>query len=146
MDELEKIHKIDSVAFELLGPPRLSKLLHEINLLRKVAGGMKSIIKESPEALQQKVMDLLNSNSKLRSEIISIGIPILLPDGKSLLRGNHIKIQWLACYKKIIYMMFMHMALSMIEATYYLLRVAEDLSDIKNLKSYTKTLNLSFNI
>jgi hypothetical protein len=32
------------------------------------------------------------SNQMLRSQIISIGIPILLNDGKSLIRGNEIKI------------------------------------------------------
>ncbi|MBU1096163.1 MAG: short-chain dehydrogenase [Ignavibacteriae bacterium HGW-Ignavibacteriae-2] len=90
--ELEKEFGTDSVAFELLGPPRLSKLLHELNLLRKVGGGMKEIISESAETLQSRIVELLNKNDKLRSEIISIGIPILLPDGKSLLRANMIKI------------------------------------------------------
>jgi hypothetical protein len=92
LDQLEKTHDAESVAFELLGPPRLSKLLHEINLLRKVGGGMKEIIAFSAEELQEKVVDLLQSNEELRGEIISIGIPILLPDGKSLLRANQIKI------------------------------------------------------
>ena len=92
LDQLEKEHNTESVAFELLGPPRLSKLLHEVNLLRKVAGGMREIIAASPEVLQQKVLELLDSNDDLRSEIISIGIPILMPDGKSLLRSNQIKI------------------------------------------------------
>ncbi len=92
LDQLEKDHDSESVAFELLGPPRLSKLLHEINLLRKVAGGMKDIISFTSEELQEKVSDLLQNDDKLRSEIISIGIPILLPDGNSLLRANQIKI------------------------------------------------------
>jgi hypothetical protein len=34
----------------------------------------------------------IKANTKLRSQIISIGIPILMPDGKTLLRGNDIKI------------------------------------------------------
>ena len=38
------------------------------------------------------IVALLEANNKLRSEIVSIGIPILLPDGKSLLRGNVMKI------------------------------------------------------
>lgn len=92
LSELEKIHDVESVAFELLGPPRLSKLLHEINLLKKVAGNMKEIIKTDSKILQEKIVDILKTNSKLRSEIISIGIPILLPDGKSLLRASLMKI------------------------------------------------------
>jgi hypothetical protein len=90
--ELEKIHNTNSVAFELLGPPRLSKLLHEINILKSVFGGMKQILNESSSNLSQKAFEYLKSNTKLRNEIISISIPILLPDGKSLLRGNDIKI------------------------------------------------------
>ncbi len=92
LEELEKIHNTNSVAFELLGPPRLSKLLHEINILKAISGGMKQIIKENPFDLSNKALDLLKNNPKLRNEIISIGIPILLADGKSLLRGNDIKI------------------------------------------------------
>ena len=92
LTELEKIHDVESVAFELLGPPRLSKLLHEINLLKKAAGTMKQIIETKSEELQSKIVDILKTNSKLRSEILSIGIPILLPDGKSLLRAELMKI------------------------------------------------------
>lgn len=90
--ELEKIYNVNSVAFELLGPPRLSKLLHEINLLKLICGDMKQILNETPNDLSQKAFDYIKNDSKLRNEIISIGIPILLPDGKSFLRGNEIKI------------------------------------------------------
>jgi hypothetical protein len=90
--EMENDNDIDSVAFELLGPPRLSKLLHELNLIKKVGGKMKEIIDADAETLMNDIVSLLEANSKLRSEIISIGIPILLPDGKSLLRGNVMKI------------------------------------------------------
>jgi hypothetical protein len=92
LDELEKEHGSDSVAFELLGPPRLSKLLHEINLIRKVGGGMKQIVNLSPAKLSEKAHQYIIENRKLRNEIVSIGIPILLPDGKKLIRGNEIKI------------------------------------------------------
>jgi hypothetical protein len=92
LEELEKLHNTNSVAFELLGPPKLSKLLHEINILKAICGGMKQILKETPSDLSNKALELLKDNPKLRNEIISIGIPILLADGKSLLRGNEIKI------------------------------------------------------
>jgi len=90
--ELEELHEANSVAFELLGPPKLSKLLHEINILKVVFGGMRSIISTTPAELSSKAFEHLKNDSKLRNEIISIGIPILLPDGKQLLRGNDIKI------------------------------------------------------
>ncbi|MGK9475191.1 short-chain dehydrogenase [Melioribacter sp. OK-6-Me] len=92
LEELENLYGKESVAFELLGPPRLSKLLHEINLLRHVAGEMKRIPEFSPAELSNKVFEYIKENDRLRNEIISIGIPILLPDGKSLLRGNTMKI------------------------------------------------------
>lgn len=92
LDELEKIHNKNSVAFELLGPPRLSKLLHEINILKLIYGNMKNIVSASAKELSNKAYEYLQNDTKLRNEIISIGIPILLPDGKSLLRGNEMKI------------------------------------------------------
>ncbi len=92
LQELEELHNVSSVAFELLGPPRLSKLLHELNLIRLVIKNMKDILNISSKELSKKINDLIIENKRLRSEIISIGIPILLPDGKSFLRGNEMKI------------------------------------------------------
>ncbi len=92
LKQLEELHNKESIAFELLGPPRLSKLLHEVNLLRNVAKTMTGIIESDPAVLSEKIYKLLDENKSLRSEIISIGIPILFPNGKSLLRGNVMKI------------------------------------------------------
>ena len=92
MRELEREHQVDSVAFELLGPPRLSKLLYESYLLSKRFGSFSEVEKASPEQMSAQLCELIRSDVKLRSEIISIGIPILLSDGKSLLRGEEIKI------------------------------------------------------
>jgi len=92
LSELEKKHNTQSVAFEILGPPRLSKLLYEAHLLRLVAGGMKSVVKKSAKNLSSEIESLIKKDSDLRSAIISIGLPILMPDGKTILRGNEIKI------------------------------------------------------
>ena len=92
MRALEKEHEVDSVAFELLGPPRLSKLLYESYLLSKCYGNFDSIAKASAEDMSKALFTMVRNNKKLRSEIISIGIPILLADGNSLLRGEEIKI------------------------------------------------------
>ena len=90
--ELEKKHQIDSVAFEMLGPPRLSKLLYEGYLLKLCCKDMHNIMKASADVLSKKLKKKIESDSDLRSKIISIGIPILMPDGKTLLRANEIKI------------------------------------------------------
>jgi hypothetical protein len=92
MRELAEQHQVDSVAFELLGPPRLSKLLYEADLLRRVAGSIAEVNESDPEKLSERCEALILEDGRLRSQIISIGIPILLRDGKRLLRGPEIKI------------------------------------------------------
>lgn len=89
---LEKENNVHSVAFELLGPPRLSKLLYEIHLISFRCKTMKDILNCDAKELSDFCFDKILNDSKLRSEIISIGIPVLLPEGDRLLRGNNIKI------------------------------------------------------
>jgi hypothetical protein len=89
---LEQEYGVESVAFEVLGPPRLSKLLYEAYLLKLTCRDMRSVVKKSASVLSKKMQREIFSNQMLRSQIISIGIPILLNDGKSLIRGNEIKI------------------------------------------------------
>ncbi len=92
MKQLEKDHNTNSVAFEMLGPPRLSKLLYEAHLLKKIYGTVNVVLKTSSKKLSEDVTAYITQDDALRSQIISIGIPILLPNGKTLLRGNEVKI------------------------------------------------------
>ncbi len=92
MRELEKQYGVESIAFELLGPPRLSKLLYEAHLLKLAYGSMENVVKQDPKDMSEKCVELIKNNKKLRAQIISIGIPILMPDGKTLIRGHKIKI------------------------------------------------------
>lgn len=92
MRELEERHECSSVAFEMLGPPRLSKLLYECHLLKFIYGKLSSLIKDSSKEICEKIEKLLEEKPTLVSEIISIGLPILLRDGKHFLRGPFIKI------------------------------------------------------
>jgi hypothetical protein len=92
MRQLEKKFGVESIAFELLGPPRLSKLLYEAHLLKIAFKSMENVVKKDPKELSEKCTEIIKSNKKLRAGIISIGIPILLPDGETLIRGNEIKI------------------------------------------------------
>ena len=92
MKTLEKQHGVDSVAFEMLGPPRLSKLLYEAYCLRICFGDPRTVTRTDPRVLSRRLSDLVRTDDALRSQIISIGIPILLPDGVSLFRGTTIKI------------------------------------------------------
>ncbi len=92
MKSLEEEHGVDSIAFEMLGPPRLSKLLYESYLLRRVFGTMSEVVKTDAGRLSEATEKLVMSDQNLRSNIISIGIPILMRDGESFLRGPVIKI------------------------------------------------------
>ena len=91
MIALEKEHGVSSVAFEMLGPPRLSKLLFEAHLLRRSFVTMSAVLEARAERISESLASDLAANSDLRSEIISIGIPILFPDGR-LLRGPEVKV------------------------------------------------------
>ncbi|PYQ22371.1 MAG: short-chain dehydrogenase [Acidobacteria bacterium] len=88
---LEKEHAVQSVAFENLGPPRLSKLLHEADLLRRTYGTMDSVRAGQPSEMSRRLGEEVSRDPSRRREIVSIGIPILLPDGR-LLRGPETKI------------------------------------------------------
>lgn len=92
MMKLERAHKVHSVAFEMLGPPRLSKLLYEAYLLKRSFPNMRTVADSEPNNMSRRITRLIGKDVRLRSEIISIGIPILLPDGRSLLRAAEIKI------------------------------------------------------
>jgi hypothetical protein len=92
MMKLEEQHDVESVAFEMLGPPRLSKLLYEAFLLKLCCTDMRTVARTDEKALSAQVHALIRQSPQLRAQIISIGIPILLPDGTSLLRADHIKI------------------------------------------------------
>ncbi len=92
MESLEKEHGVESIAFELLGPPRLSKLLYETYLFKKTVRTMQALRDADEKALSERLFKLISEDAELRSQIISIGIPILLPDGKRLLRGPTVKI------------------------------------------------------
>ena len=87
MEELEERHGVRSIAFEMLGPPRLSKLLFEAEILRQLFGGVREAAALDSEETSARAYELISSDATLRSDILSVGIPILLPEGDSVLRG-----------------------------------------------------------
>lgn len=88
---LEDQHGVKSVAFENLGPPRLTKLLFEADLLRRSFGTMEAVGRAAAAEIGRALLADLEKDAAHRSQILSIGIPILLPDGR-LLRGPECKI------------------------------------------------------
>jgi NAD(P)-dependent dehydrogenase (short-subunit alcohol dehydrogenase family) len=92
MDELEAEHGHASVAYEMLGPPRLSKLLFEGYLLKRLFGTLEGAALLDAEETATATRTLLDQDDDLRQRILSIGIPILLPDGERVLRGREVKV------------------------------------------------------
>jgi len=93
---LNRLHQLEaehgeSVAFEILGPPRLSKLLFEAFLLKRAYGTLDKALEPTPEEAAAALETLIGAHAEIRQKILSIGIPILLADGQRLLRGPVIK-------------------------------------------------------
>ncbi|MEA3278632.1 MAG: polysaccharide biosynthesis protein [Pseudomonadota bacterium] len=88
--QLEADHG-EAVAFEILGPPRLSKLLYEAYLLKRSVGTLDAVLTATSAELAARLEQTIRDDEGLRRRIISIGIPILLADGERLLRGPRIK-------------------------------------------------------
>jgi len=87
LEALESKHRARSVAFEMLGPPRLTKLLYEAYLWSKLYRSVQDLGAADPATLGTEAEALLATDPTLRAEIISVGIPILHTDGKRLSRG-----------------------------------------------------------
>ncbi len=75
----------NSVAFEILGPPRLSKLLYEAELLKRTFHTIPRALQTPPHKMALLVENTLEKNQQLRMEMLSVGIPVLMSDGKRLL-------------------------------------------------------------
>jgi hypothetical protein len=88
---LEKKTQSHSVALGQLGPPELSKLLWEAELLKEIFGTVDAVLEQTPEALSEATYRLVQENPKLQHTINSIGVPILTPDHQ-LIRGPFVKI------------------------------------------------------
>ncbi len=87
MTTLERQHGVEAVAYEMLGPPRLSKLLFEGAILARLFPGIHEALALDPEEVAERTAALVREDDDLRVRILSIGLPILLPDGERVLRG-----------------------------------------------------------
>ena len=92
LNALEKQYDVHSVAFEMLGPPRLSKLLFEANILKRIAHSLESVSSMTAIELSKQAERLIIENHSLRSEMLSVGLVILMSDGEKYLRGSDVKI------------------------------------------------------
>jgi NAD(P)-dependent dehydrogenase (short-subunit alcohol dehydrogenase family) len=93
MEAMEAEAGVRSVAFEMLGPPRLSKLLFEGEILARLLGTLEAAADLDPDAVAEEALALVDADDDLRQRTVSIGLPIVLPDGEHLLRGPEIKVR-----------------------------------------------------
>lgn len=93
LEELEEEYGARSVAFEMLGPPRLSKLLFEAHILERLFGTLTKAAKLDPQQTAEAAEALLMADEDLRVSIVSIGIPIVSADGHKVFRGPVLKVK-----------------------------------------------------
>jgi len=85
---LERQFKTRTVAYEMLGPPRLTKLLFESYICGQLRSSVRALAESQAGDLAQGALALVERDGALRSHILSVGIAILAPDGERLYRGS----------------------------------------------------------
>ena len=85
---LEHQTKSRAVAYEMLGPPRLTKLLWESHLCALLRPSVRALAQSRATDLAVEAQTRVERDATLRSHILSVGIPILTPDGERLYRGS----------------------------------------------------------
>ena len=89
---LERETNSHSVALGQLGPPELGKLLWEAHLLKLQYGTLGAVLEATPEQIAEQIAGFLDWDENLRHTINAVGLPILQPDGATLVRGPFIRI------------------------------------------------------
>jgi len=94
LERLESETNTHSVALGHLGPPELSKLLWEAELFKLRYEKLRAVLKRMPEELSEELSELIQAQEfeQMCQTIISLGLPILLPGGKHIIRGPRISI------------------------------------------------------
>jgi hypothetical protein len=85
---LERETKSRSVAYEMLGPPRLTKMLYEAYLCSRLRSSVRALAESDGPALAAEAHALIEHDPGLRRHILSVGLPIVTPDGGRVYRGS----------------------------------------------------------
>ncbi|HKV71923.1 MAG TPA: hypothetical protein VJN62_11790 [Gemmatimonadales bacterium] len=88
LEQLEKESGTRSVGYEMLGPPRLTKMLYEAYVLSKLKPSVRALAAADGAGLAVEAEALLAKDTGLRAHILSVGIPILCADGARVYRGS----------------------------------------------------------
>jgi hypothetical protein len=90
---LERQGKSRVVAYEMLGPPRLTKLLWESYLCGLLRPSVRALAESQAPRLAAEALSRIEHDALLRSHILSVGIPILTPDGTRVYRGSAVAVR-----------------------------------------------------
>ncbi|HEX2211294.1 MAG TPA: hypothetical protein VHG93_26655 [Longimicrobium sp.] len=94
MEQMEAEGGERSVAFEMLGPPRLTKLLYEAEILRRLcAGSLDAAASLEPSTFCRQADALVSADGDLRTRMLTARLAVLLPDGARVLRGRKVEIE-----------------------------------------------------
>ena len=92
LERLELETGTHSVALGQLGPPELSKLLWEAELLKLAYETLPKVLASTPSEISDMITRILEDRPSLCDTITSLGLPILSADGSSLIRGPFVRI------------------------------------------------------
>ena len=90
---LDRLHALErdtdtrAVAYEMLGPPRLTKLLYESYVCSRLRPSVRALAQSRPADLAAEAHALIRQDEVLRRRILSVGLPIVTPDGGGVYRG-----------------------------------------------------------
>jgi nucleoside-diphosphate-sugar epimerase len=90
LDALEREHGSRAVAYEMLGPPRLTKMLFEAYLCGRLRPTVRALAESEAETLADEAHTIVQRDAALRRRILSVGLPIVAPDGRHVYRGREI--------------------------------------------------------
>ncbi len=88
LDALERARGTRSIAYEMLGPPRLTKMLYEAYLCGLLVPSVRALAAAEPGAFAERAHQRIREDAALRSHIVSVGLPIVTPDGCGVYRGS----------------------------------------------------------
>ena len=86
MNALQREHGTSSVAFEMLGPPRITKLLFEAHLLGLAFETMEAVRGATSAEVAARLDALVREQPEVANDVAAVGIPILLASGE-VIRG-----------------------------------------------------------
>jgi hypothetical protein len=84
---LETEHGVRPVAFEMLGPPRLTKNLFEAHVCSRLCASVEKLATAQPAALAGAAAALFQADADLRSLVVSVGLPVVI-EGDRVYRGE----------------------------------------------------------